>query len=150
MGKARIFPICFLFVWLFPCSLSMKQRSNVISYVTVNDSPDSDSSLNSPYAIDTLASLESTGGALELPTREAADSSSSRNIIVPPLKTQLSDCVVATQVSGRYGFCHSSDALLSRTPLSLKFWTICIGFSAALGLRAAVLRVQALICFQFH
>ncbi|XP_062482603.1 homeodomain-interacting protein kinase 1 isoform X4 [Pezoporus occidentalis] len=83
-----------------PASLSMKQRSNVISYVTVNDSPDSDSSLNSPYAIDTLASLESTGGALELPTREAADSSSSRNIIVPPLKTQLSDCVVATQVSG--------------------------------------------------
>lgn len=80
----------------------MKQRSNVISYVTVNDSPDSDSSLNSPYAIDTLASLESTGGALELPTREAADSSSSRNIIVPPLKTQLSDCVVATQVSGRF------------------------------------------------
>ncbi|KAM4645710.1 homeodomain-interacting protein kinase 1 isoform 5-T5 [Amazona ochrocephala] len=83
-----------------PASLSMKQRSNVISYVTVNDSPDSDSSLNSPYAIDTLASLESTGGALELPTREAADSSSSRNIIVPPLKTQLSDCVGATQVSG--------------------------------------------------
>ncbi|XP_030329466.1 homeodomain-interacting protein kinase 1 isoform X3 [Strigops habroptila] len=83
-----------------PASLSMKQRSNVISYVTVNDSPDSDSSLNSPYAVDTLASLESTGGALELPTREAADSSSSRNIIVPPLKTQLSDCVVATQVSG--------------------------------------------------
>ncbi|KFQ54955.1 Homeodomain-interacting protein kinase 1 [Nestor notabilis] len=83
-----------------PGSLNMKQRSNVISYVTVNDSPDSDSSLNSPYAIDTLASLESTGGALELPTREAADSSSSRNIIVPPLKTQLSDCVVATQVSG--------------------------------------------------
>ncbi|XP_061219068.1 homeodomain-interacting protein kinase 1 isoform X4 [Neopsephotus bourkii] len=83
-----------------PASLSMKQRSNVISYVTVNDSPDSDSSLNSPYAIDTLASLESTGTALELPTREAADSSSSRNIIVPPLKTQLSDCVVATQVSG--------------------------------------------------
>ncbi|KFV04617.1 Homeodomain-interacting protein kinase 1 [Tauraco erythrolophus] len=83
-----------------PASLGMKQRSNVISYVTVNDSPDSDSSLNSPYATDPLSSLRSTGGALELPSRGAADSSSSRTIIVPPLKTQLNDCVVATQASG--------------------------------------------------
>lgn len=78
----------------------MKQRSNVISYVTVNDSPDSDSSLNSPYAADPLSSLRSTGGALELPSSGAADSSSSRTIIVPPLKTQLNDCIVATQASG--------------------------------------------------
>lgn len=92
---------CFLFVF-FPCSLGMKQRSNVISYVTVNDSPDSDSSLNSPYATDPLSSLRSTGGALELPSRGAADSSNSRTIIVPPLKTQLNDCIVATQASGRY------------------------------------------------
>ncbi|KFV94451.1 Homeodomain-interacting protein kinase 1, partial [Eurypyga helias] len=77
-----------------PASLGMKQRSNVISYVTVNDSPDSDSSLNSPYAADPLSSLRSTGGALELPSRGAADSSSSRTIIVPPLKTQLNDCIV--------------------------------------------------------
>uniref|UniRef100_A0A8B9M752 non-specific serine/threonine protein kinase n=1 Tax=Accipiter nisus TaxID=211598 RepID=A0A8B9M752_9AVES len=83
-----------------PASLGMKQRSNVISYVTVNDSPDSDSSLNSPYATDPLSSLRSTGGALELPSRGAADSSSSRTIIVPPLKTQLNDCIVATQASG--------------------------------------------------
>uniref|UniRef100_A0A8D0FDL6 non-specific serine/threonine protein kinase n=1 Tax=Strix occidentalis caurina TaxID=311401 RepID=A0A8D0FDL6_STROC len=83
-----------------PASLGMKQRSNVISYVTVNDSPDSDSSLNSPYATDPLSSLRSTGGALELPTRGVADSSSSRTIIVPPLKTQLNDCIVATQASG--------------------------------------------------
>uniref|UniRef100_A0A8B9PGB6 non-specific serine/threonine protein kinase n=1 Tax=Apteryx owenii TaxID=8824 RepID=A0A8B9PGB6_APTOW len=84
-----------------PASLGMKQRSNVISYVTVNDSPDSDSSLNSPYATDPLSSLRSTGGVLELPSRGAADSSSSRTIIVPPLKTQLNDCIVATQASGR-------------------------------------------------
>ncbi|TRZ16874.1 hypothetical protein HGM15179_010187 [Zosterops borbonicus] len=71
-----------------PASLGMKQRSNVISYVTVNDSPDSDSSLSSPYAPD--------------PLRAAADSSSSRTIIVPPLKMQLNDCVVATQASGGY------------------------------------------------
>ncbi|NWW80543.1 HIPK1 kinase, partial [Climacteris rufus] len=85
-----------------PASLGMKQRSNVISYVTVNDSPDSDSSLSSPYAPDPLSSLRSTGGALELPSRAAADSSSSRTIIVPPLKTQLNDCIVATQASGGY------------------------------------------------
>lgn len=100
VGKARMFPICILS--FFPCSLGMKQRSNVISYVTVNDSPDSDSSLSSPYASDPLSSLRSTGGALELPSRAAADSSSSRTIIVPPLKTQLNDCIVATQASGRY------------------------------------------------
>ncbi|XP_039218388.1 homeodomain-interacting protein kinase 1 isoform X3 [Crotalus tigris] len=81
-----------------PGNLGMKQRSNVISYVTVNDSPDSDSSLNSPYASDALSTLRSSGGALE-PSRGAAESSTSRTIIVP-LKTQLSDCTVATQASG--------------------------------------------------
>ncbi|KAJ7331795.1 hypothetical protein JRQ81_013975 [Phrynocephalus forsythii] len=81
-----------------PGSLGMKQRSNVISYVTVNDSPDSDSSLNSPYAADTLPTVRSSGGALE-PSRGAAENSNSRTIIVP-LKTQLSDCIVATQASG--------------------------------------------------
>ncbi|XP_007429658.1 homeodomain-interacting protein kinase 1 isoform X3 [Python bivittatus] len=81
-----------------PGSLGMKQRSNVISYVTVNDSPDSDSSLNSPYASDALSTLRSSGGTLE-PSRGAAENSASRTIIVP-LKTQLSDCTVATQASG--------------------------------------------------
>ncbi|XP_034977593.1 homeodomain-interacting protein kinase 1 isoform X4 [Zootoca vivipara] len=81
-----------------PASLGMKQRSNVISYVTVNDSPDSDSSLNSPYASNALSTLRSSGGTLE-PSRGAAESSNSRTIIVP-LKTQLSDCIVATQASG--------------------------------------------------
>ncbi|XP_048352241.1 homeodomain-interacting protein kinase 1 isoform X5 [Sphaerodactylus townsendi] len=81
-----------------PGSLGMKQRSNVISYVTVNDSPDSDSSLNSPYASDALSTLRSSGAAVE-PNRGAAESSNSRTIIVP-LKTQLSDCIVATQASG--------------------------------------------------
>ncbi|XP_033008890.1 homeodomain-interacting protein kinase 1 isoform X3 [Lacerta agilis] len=81
-----------------PASLGLKQRSNVISYVTVNDSPDSDSSLNSPYASNALSTLRSSGGTLE-PSRGAAESSNSRTIIVP-LKTQLSDCIVATQASG--------------------------------------------------
>lgn len=114
LGKARMFPICILSFFFFH-SLGMKQRSNVISYVTVNDSPDSDSSLSSPYAPDPLSSLRSTGGALELPSRAAADSSSSRTIIVPPLKMQLNDCVVATQASGGYlsVLCPGSGALLS-------------------------------------
>lgn len=99
--KLECFMFCFVF-FFSPCSLGMKQRSNVISYVTVNDSPDSDSSLNSPYATDPLSSLRSTGGALELPSRGASDSSNSRTIIVPPLKTQLNDCIVATQSSGKY------------------------------------------------
>ncbi|XP_061487931.1 homeodomain-interacting protein kinase 1 isoform X3 [Rhineura floridana] len=81
-----------------PGSLGMKQRSNVISYVTVNDSPDSDSSLNSPYVPDALSTLRSSGAALEQ-SRGAGEISSSRTIIVP-LKTQLSDCIVATQASG--------------------------------------------------
>lgn len=83
----------------FSLSLNMKQRSNVISYVTVNDSPDSDSSLSSPYASDALSTLRSSGGVLE-PSRGAGESSSSRTIIVP-LKTQLNDCTVATQASGK-------------------------------------------------
>ncbi|XP_067414862.1 homeodomain-interacting protein kinase 1 [Emydura macquarii macquarii] len=83
-----------------PASLGMKQRSNVISYVTVNDSPDSDSSLNSPYTTDPLSAVRRAERALELPTRGAADSSSARTIIVPPLKTQLNDCIGTTQSSG--------------------------------------------------
>lgn len=93
----------------FSLSLNMKQRSNVISYVTVNDSPDSDSSLNSPYASDALSTLRSSGGVLE-PSRGAGESSSSRTIIVP-LKTQLNDCIVATQASGKI---FSSGGLLMR------------------------------------
>lgn len=140
------------FVFLFPCSLGMKQRSNVISYVTVNDSPDSDSSLNSPYATDPLSSLRSTGSALEQ-SRGAADSSSSRTIIVPPLKTQLNDCIVATQASGRCavpGCCAQEFLPRLRCCLIPDSLRLCIGSSAALVFTAAVLRVQVLLCFQFH
>lgn len=141
----------------------MKQRSNVISYVTVNDSPDSDSSLNSPYATDPLSSLRSTGGALELPSSGAADSSSSRTIIVPPLKTQLNDCIVATQASGRYALtgycsCQGLDAVLSLTAVSSQFWTMrwvlssfkfhsCCSESASLGLfSVSLMDVPSCMC----
>ncbi|MEJ1277951.1 homeodomain interacting protein kinase 3 [Cricetulus griseus] len=78
----------------------LKARSNVISYVTVNDSPDSDSSLSSPYSTDTLSALRGNSGSLlEGPGRTATDGTGTRTIIVPPLKTQLGDCTVATQAS---------------------------------------------------
>ncbi|KAM7318155.1 hypothetical protein ACRRTK_022892 [Alexandromys fortis] len=84
-----------------PNSSSLKARSNVISYVTVNDSPDSDSSLSSPYSTDTLSALRGNSGSLlEGPGRTATDGTGTRTIIVPPLKTQLGDCTVATQTSG--------------------------------------------------
>ncbi|MBZ3884970.1 Homeodomain-interacting protein kinase 1 [Sciurus carolinensis] len=84
-----------------PNSSGLKPRSNVISYVTVNDSPDSDSSLSSPYSTDTLSALRGNSGPLlEGPGRVVADGTGTRTIIVPPLKTQLGDCTVATQASG--------------------------------------------------
>uniref|UniRef100_A0A3Q2GSV4 Homeodomain interacting protein kinase 1 n=1 Tax=Equus caballus TaxID=9796 RepID=A0A3Q2GSV4_HORSE len=84
-----------------PSSSGLKARSNVISYVTVNDSPDSDSSLSSPYSTDTLSALRGNSGPLlEGPGRVVGDGTGTRTIIVPPLKTQLGDCTVATQASG--------------------------------------------------
>ncbi|KAL2771999.1 homeodomain-interacting protein kinase 1 isoform 1 [Daubentonia madagascariensis] len=84
-----------------PNSSGLKPRSNVISYVTVNDSPDSDSSLSSPYSADNLSALRGNSGTLlEGPGRVVADGTGTRTIIVPPLKTQLGDCTVATQASG--------------------------------------------------
>uniref|UniRef100_A0A2K6GPH8 non-specific serine/threonine protein kinase n=1 Tax=Propithecus coquereli TaxID=379532 RepID=A0A2K6GPH8_PROCO len=84
-----------------PSSSGLKPRSNVISYVTVNDSPDSDSSLSSPYSTDNLSALRGNSGPLlEGPGRVVADGTGTRTIIVPPLKTQLGDCTVATQASG--------------------------------------------------
>ncbi|XP_020857884.1 homeodomain-interacting protein kinase 1 isoform X2 [Phascolarctos cinereus] len=84
-----------------PSSSSLKPRSNVISYVTVNDSPDSDSSLSSPYSTDTLAAVRGNPGPLpEGPGRAVTDGPGARTIIVPPLKAQLGDCTVAAQASG--------------------------------------------------
>ncbi|XP_017901425.1 PREDICTED: homeodomain-interacting protein kinase 1 isoform X1 [Capra hircus] len=84
-----------------PNSSGLKARSNVISYVTVNDSPDSDSSLSSPYSTETLSALRGNSGPLpEGPGRVVGEGPGTRTIIVPPLKTQLGDCTVATQASG--------------------------------------------------
>uniref|UniRef100_A0A452UA76 non-specific serine/threonine protein kinase n=1 Tax=Ursus maritimus TaxID=29073 RepID=A0A452UA76_URSMA len=84
-----------------PNSSGLKARSNVISYVTVNDSPDSDSSLSSPYSTDTLSALRGNSGPLvEGPGRVVGDGAGTRTIIVPPLKSQLGDCTVAAPASG--------------------------------------------------
>nr|KAF6304728.1 homeodomain interacting protein kinase 1 [Pipistrellus kuhlii] len=84
-----------------PTSSGLKARSNVISYVTVNDSPDSDSSLSSPYSTENLSALRGNSGPLvEGQGRGVGDGPGTRTIIVPPLKTQLGDCTVATQAPG--------------------------------------------------
>ncbi|XP_043564891.1 homeodomain-interacting protein kinase 2 isoform X1 [Chiloscyllium plagiosum] len=77
-----------------PNSRLSKQRKNVISCVTVHDSPDSDSSSNnSPYAMQQQHTISSTASN---PAKGRSDShycGNPRTIIVPPLKTQSSDTV---------------------------------------------------------
>ncbi|XP_068133443.1 homeodomain-interacting protein kinase 2 isoform X2 [Hyperolius riggenbachi] len=69
-----------------------KQRRNVISCVTVHDSPISDSSSNiSPYAANSQRRAANTNAHERKCQPEMPSSSSSRNIIVPPLKTQASE-----------------------------------------------------------
>uniref|UniRef100_A0A8C5FHE9 Protein kinase domain-containing protein n=1 Tax=Gadus morhua TaxID=8049 RepID=A0A8C5FHE9_GADMO len=79
--------------------LPSKHRKNVISCVTVHDSPDSDcSSNNSPYAMETrLANNNNNNGYDSKSTvLDNYNNMNSRTIIVPPLKTQgselLSEC----------------------------------------------------------
>ncbi|KAL6478930.1 hypothetical protein MHYP_G00123630 [Metynnis hypsauchen] len=73
-------------------STSSKQRKNVISCVTVHDSPDSDSSNNSPYAVEARPSgpnannYDSKGAALD-----DYSNGNPRTIIIPPLKSQTSE-----------------------------------------------------------
>ncbi|XP_038637355.1 homeodomain-interacting protein kinase 2 isoform X2 [Scyliorhinus canicula] len=72
-----------------------KQRKNVISCVTVHDSPDSDSSNNnSPYAARQQHTISSS--TANNPAKGRSDGhhcGNPRTIIVPPLKTQSSDAV---------------------------------------------------------
>ncbi|XP_048449081.1 homeodomain-interacting protein kinase 1-like [Rhincodon typus] len=75
-------------------SSSMKQRSNVISYVTVLDSLESDSSnSNSPYPCERPRATQVISSTQEASKRtlDASHSSGSRTIIVQPLKPQVSD-----------------------------------------------------------
>ncbi|KAI4886717.1 hypothetical protein NFI96_014772, partial [Prochilodus magdalenae] len=73
-------------------STSSKQEKNVISCVTVHDSPDSDSSNNSPYAVEARPrgpnanNYDSKGAALD-----DYSNGNPRTIIIPPLKSQTSE-----------------------------------------------------------
>ncbi|NP_001128533.1 homeodomain interacting protein kinase 1 S homeolog [Xenopus laevis] len=85
-----------------PTNSGMELRSNVISYVTVNDSPDSDSSASSPCLADHHSSVNAVTGVFDISNHRAAhsQSSNSRTIIVPPLKSQINDCSLNTQLTG--------------------------------------------------
>ncbi|XP_067863403.1 homeodomain-interacting protein kinase 1-like isoform X4 [Heptranchias perlo] len=75
-------------------SSGVKQRSNVISYVTVHDSFESDSSnSNSPYPCERPRATHVISSTQEVSKRtlDACHSSGSRTIIVQPLKAQVSD-----------------------------------------------------------
>ncbi|XP_037306525.2 homeodomain-interacting protein kinase 2 isoform X2 [Pungitius pungitius] len=72
-------------------SSSSKQRKNVISCVTVHDSPDSNCS-NSPYALESRAPNHNNNNSYD--TKAVLDNYNNgnlRTIIVPPLKTQSSE-----------------------------------------------------------
>lgn len=85
---------------LFPlvclcCSTLSKQRKNVISCVTVHDSPYSDSSSNnSPYAVQHRTGQNNGNSYDTKGVPETHCSGNPRTIIVPPLKTQASEVLV--------------------------------------------------------
>ncbi|XP_030646603.1 homeodomain-interacting protein kinase 2 isoform X2 [Chanos chanos] len=74
-------------------STSSKQRKNVISCVTVHDSPDSDSSNNSPYTVESRPpnanGYDSKGAVLD----NYSTNGNPRTIIIPPLKTQNTEAM---------------------------------------------------------
>ncbi|CAM9966485.1 unnamed protein product [Bubo scandiacus] len=84
----------FALVCLCVSTLS-KQRKNVISCVTVHDSPYSDSSSNSsPYSVQHRAGQNNGNTYDTKGVPETHCSGNPRTIIVPPLKTQASEVLV--------------------------------------------------------
>ncbi|NXG27597.1 HIPK2 kinase, partial [Dromaius novaehollandiae] len=78
-----------------PTSTLSKQRKNVISCVTVHDSPYSDSSSNnSPYAVQHRTGQNNGNTYDTKGVPETHCSGNPRTIIVPPLKTQASEVLV--------------------------------------------------------
>ncbi|XP_027017307.1 homeodomain-interacting protein kinase 2 isoform X2 [Tachysurus fulvidraco] len=73
-------------------STSSKQRKNVISCVTVHDSPDSDSSNNSPYALESRTNgLNANNYNSKGTVLDDYNNGNPRTIIIPPLKSQTSE-----------------------------------------------------------
>uniref|UniRef100_A0A8C2IJM3 non-specific serine/threonine protein kinase n=2 Tax=Cyprinus carpio TaxID=7962 RepID=A0A8C2IJM3_CYPCA len=71
---------------------SSKQRKNVISCVTVHDSPDSDSSNTSPYAVESRSNGPNANGYDSKGTvLDNYSNGNPRTIIIPPLKSQTSE-----------------------------------------------------------
>ncbi|XP_027626311.1 homeodomain-interacting protein kinase 2 isoform X2 [Tupaia chinensis] len=78
-----------------PTSTVSKQRKNVISCVTVHDSPYSDSSSNtSPYSVQQRAGHSNAKPFDTKGSLESHCTGNPRTIIVPPLKTQASEVLV--------------------------------------------------------
>uniref|UniRef100_A0A8C5RYS3 Homeodomain interacting protein kinase 2 n=1 Tax=Laticauda laticaudata TaxID=8630 RepID=A0A8C5RYS3_LATLA len=78
-----------------PTSSLSKQRKNVISCVTVHDSPYSDSSgNNSPYAVQHRGGNNNGNNYDTKGAPESHCNGNPRTIIVPPLKTQASEVLV--------------------------------------------------------
>ncbi|XP_034032973.1 homeodomain-interacting protein kinase 2 isoform X3 [Thalassophryne amazonica] len=72
-------------------SISSKQRKNVISCVTVHDSPDSDcSSNNSPYTVESRTTNNNTYDT-KTTILDNYNNGNPRTIIIPPLKIQTSE-----------------------------------------------------------
>uniref|UniRef100_A0A8D1WEY6 Protein kinase domain-containing protein n=1 Tax=Sus scrofa TaxID=9823 RepID=A0A8D1WEY6_PIG len=98
-----------------PTSTVSKQRKNVISCVTVHDSPYSDSSSNtSPYSVQHRtghnATTFDTKGSLETHC-----TGNPRTIIVPPLKTQASEVLVECESLGPVNTSHHSSSYKSKS-----------------------------------
>lgn len=73
-------------------STSSKHRKNVISCVTVHDSPDSDSSNTSPYAVESRANGPNANSYdSKVAVLDNYSNGNPRTIIIPPLKSQTSE-----------------------------------------------------------
>uniref|UniRef100_A0A8C6T691 non-specific serine/threonine protein kinase n=1 Tax=Neogobius melanostomus TaxID=47308 RepID=A0A8C6T691_9GOBI len=76
---------------------SSKQRKNVISCVTVHDSPESDcSSNNSPYAVDSRTTTNNNNNNTydtKTTILDNYNNGNPRTIIIPPLKTQTNEAL---------------------------------------------------------
>lgn len=74
------------------CSSSSKQRKNVISCVTVHDSPNSDCSTNnSPYTVESRTNNNNNMYDTKTTILDNYNNGNPRTIIIPPLKTQTSE-----------------------------------------------------------
>ncbi|KFW84353.1 Homeodomain-interacting protein kinase 2 [Manacus vitellinus] len=99
-----------------PTSTLSKQRKNVISCVTVHDSPYSDSSSNnSPYAVQHRAGQNNGNSYDTKGVPETHCSGNPRTIIVPPLKTQASEVLVECDSLAPVTTSHHSSSYKSKS-----------------------------------